>query len=292
MPTKKRKEEGPTPPKPNSRQTAPGDLALTEHQSFTIKRIRRSQIKLAEYNPRYLSEEADDALKRSLKYFGLIETVVWNEQTGTLVGGHQRLKRLDKMEDYPNHDYLLDVAAVDFDEKKEIEANIALNNPNLQGEFDFQALANFQGQIDFGNAGYNKADQDYFASLRFENTMENKSVEDIIDTFEEMKQHTKELKAQTEPDDYLERKAAAQAVKQSTYSQVKESTEYITILLPSTAAKNALLTYFGQPLDNKYLSAADLFEKLGIDLPTNVTPPDTGNDEESALAEDDPSDQD
>ena len=63
---------------------------------------------------------------------------MWNERTGHLVGGHQRLAVLD--EDAKGEDYSLDVAVVDLDEAAERALNVRLNNPTMMGEFDFGLL--------------------------------------------------------------------------------------------------------------------------------------------------------
>lgn len=58
---------------------------------------------------------------------------MWNERTGNLVGGHQRLGILDELEG--RDDYDLDVAAVDVDLRQEQNLNLALNNRNIQGDW-------------------------------------------------------------------------------------------------------------------------------------------------------------
>lgn len=120
---------------------------VTKHQSFRPKRIRRSQIQFATYNPRRISEEASDGLGKSLARFGLCEALVWNEQTGNLVGGHQRLSQIDAKEQ--GADYWIDVAAVNLDARKEVQLNILLNQGDIQGEFDIAALHSLAEQFEF-----------------------------------------------------------------------------------------------------------------------------------------------
>ena len=51
----------------------------------------------ADYNPRKDLQPGDpeyEKLKRSIEQFGYVEPVIWNKQTGRVVGGHQRLKVL------------------------------------------------------------------------------------------------------------------------------------------------------------------------------------------------------
>ena len=52
-------------------------------------------LKAAEYNPRKDLRPGDaeyEKLKQSIQEFGYVEPVIWNKRTGTVVGGHQRLK--------------------------------------------------------------------------------------------------------------------------------------------------------------------------------------------------------
>ena len=95
------------------------DKKTASSQKFKIKRIHREQLKEAEYNPRFIDGEAKKRLSKNIKNVGLLETLVWNERTGNLISGHQRLSILDKIE--KGTDYYLDVAVVDLDEVSEKE---------------------------------------------------------------------------------------------------------------------------------------------------------------------------
>ena len=51
----------------------------------------------ADYNPRKDLKPGDpdyEKLKHSMKEFGYVDPIIWNQQTGRVVGGHQRLKIL------------------------------------------------------------------------------------------------------------------------------------------------------------------------------------------------------
>ena len=75
-----------------------------------------------------------EKLKRSIEQFGYVEPVIWNEKTGRVVGGHQRLKVLTDMGITE-----VDVVVVDMDTEKEKALNIALNK--ISGEWDTEKLA-------------------------------------------------------------------------------------------------------------------------------------------------------
>lgn len=98
----------------------------------------RSQIADDDVNPREISEDNRKRLKTSLERFGLIGAPVYNRRTGHVVGGHQRLKALDSL--MHGGDYELDVIEVDLSEKDEVRLNVALNNPDLQGTYNFAAV--------------------------------------------------------------------------------------------------------------------------------------------------------
>lgn len=109
-------------------------------------RIRRDQVVGDNYNPRYISPANMDRLKRSIRKNGLVGTLVWNRATGHIVGGHQRLAALDACA--RTQDYELDVTEVDMPLKDEVRLNVALNNADSQGEFDFAALRDLS--VEFG----------------------------------------------------------------------------------------------------------------------------------------------
>ena len=91
----------------------------------------------ADYNPRKDLKPGDpeyEKLKRSIEQFGYVEPVIWNEKTGRVVGGHQRLKVLIDMGITE-----VDVVVVDMDTEKEKALNIALNK--ISGEWDTEKLA-------------------------------------------------------------------------------------------------------------------------------------------------------
>lgn len=123
-------------------------MAKTRHQAFTVETVNRRDIKIADYNPRSICARNRENLKEALADNGLVETLVVNRRTGTLVSGHQRLSVLDTLE--AGTDYSLDVAMVDVDERTEAKLNVQLNQRNLQGEFDFESLERMMDGFDFG----------------------------------------------------------------------------------------------------------------------------------------------
>lgn len=89
-----------------------------------------SDLQPAEYNPRQISDSAMTGLRASIERFGLVEPIVWNKQTGNVVGGHQRLKVLEEQGIKKT-----EVVVIDIEESEERALNVTLNNPGIVGEF-------------------------------------------------------------------------------------------------------------------------------------------------------------
>jgi len=104
-----------------------------------IKDIQIKELTPAEYNPRYISDDAFEQLKKSLKDFDAVEPIVINSHKGrenTIIGGHQRIKAAEALgwDTFP-------CVEVDLPLERERELNVRLNKTT--GEFDFDKLANF-----------------------------------------------------------------------------------------------------------------------------------------------------
>ncbi len=102
-----------------------------------IRKISVSQINPAPYNPRIdLTPEDPEyqRLEKSIATFGYVEPLVWNERTGTLVSGHQRLKVLIEKGIQE-----IEVSVVDLPIKEEKALNLVLNK--VRGDWDQDKLA-------------------------------------------------------------------------------------------------------------------------------------------------------
>ena len=138
------------------------DMKIKQSETIIIK---RSQIKFADYNPRKESKKVIEALRKNFKTVGFLGGIVWNEQTGNLVGGHKRVQTLDIIFDYPNNDYDIKVEKINVDEKTEKEQNIFLNNKRVQGETDYELLSKLLPDIDKDVAGLDDYDIDLVKSI-------------------------------------------------------------------------------------------------------------------------------
>jgi len=105
---------------------------------MNLERIPVTRLKPAPYNPRRQLRPGDpgyERLKRSLAEFDLVQPIVWNRRTGHVVAGHQRLGILE--EQGVNE---VDCVVVDLSLAREKALNVALNNPNVGGTWDFDLL--------------------------------------------------------------------------------------------------------------------------------------------------------
>jgi 16S rRNA G966 N2-methylase RsmD len=98
-----------------------------------------SELKPYPGNPRRMQKKMYEALKRSIKEFGLVDPLVVNPNN-EVIGGNQRLAALKELgvEEVP-------VVVVDLPKSKERALNLALNK--IQGEFDIKLLAEFVEDI-------------------------------------------------------------------------------------------------------------------------------------------------
>jgi 3'-phosphoadenosine 5'-phosphosulfate sulfotransferase (PAPS reductase)/FAD synthetase len=101
----------------------PGNLKIT--------RKPLSEMRLAEYNPRTITDEAFAGLKESLRRYGWKAPIVWNRRTGNIVWGHQRYRAAQELgwTHAPVHE-------VDLSDEEEIRLNIVGNSQELSGAFD------------------------------------------------------------------------------------------------------------------------------------------------------------
>ena len=95
----------------------------------------------APYNPRQSTAKQEQHLKESLEKFGLVEPIIFNKQTGYIVGGHFRVRELKKLGIKE-----IECVIVDLNEADEKELNIRLNANT--GGWDWDTLANDWDVVD------------------------------------------------------------------------------------------------------------------------------------------------
>ena len=128
----------------------------------TTVKLRLKDLEPWDLNPRQMSAEATEGLREAIGELGLIDIPVVNTKGGKkrIIGGHQRAKIL--MEE--GYEYA-DCIIVSLDKDAEQAANIALNNPAIQGKWDLKAaVPNMQEILD----NLPKPDHMQFDALRKE----------------------------------------------------------------------------------------------------------------------------
>jgi len=106
-------------------------------------RLEKRKVKdLKEYpgNPRKMDKTTLEKLKKSIREFGYVQPLIVNK-TNECIGGNQRLKALKELGIEE-----VDVIVVDLPKSKEKALNLALNR--IQGEWDFELLAEFIQDIE------------------------------------------------------------------------------------------------------------------------------------------------
>ena len=152
-----------------------------------IEKKNTADLLPADYNPRKDLKPGDaeyEKLKRSIEQFGYVEPVIWNQTTGHVVGGHQRLKVLMDMGMTE-----VDCVVVAMDEEKEKALNIALNK--ISGDWDKDKLAlliaDLQGaDFDVSLTGFEPAEIDDL----FKDTLKDGIKDDDFDVGAELARPT------------------------------------------------------------------------------------------------------
>lgn len=104
---------------------------------YELTEINLADLQKAGYNPRKKLGENDHAyhaLRRSIEELGMLDPIVWNQRTGTVIGGHQRLSVLEDL-GYTSAPCFI----VDLSPEQEKQANVRLNS--IAGEWDYDMLA-------------------------------------------------------------------------------------------------------------------------------------------------------
>jgi hypothetical protein len=113
--------------------------ATPSANAFEIRVLPIELLVPAPYNPRRVLRPTDKAyrkLEASIREFGLVEPIIWNERTGHVVGGHARLAILKSigMTEVP-------VSVVHLSDARERALNVVLNNQEAQSHYDPSRLA-------------------------------------------------------------------------------------------------------------------------------------------------------
>lgn len=119
-----------------------------------IETKKLKDLKPAPYNPRTSTEEQEQNLAKSLEKFGVVEPVIFNKRTGYIVGGHFRVRELQKLGFKE-----VECVIVDLSEEDEKELNIRLNS-NI-GSWDWDKLNTEFDAVDLEDWGLSQNLEDF-----------------------------------------------------------------------------------------------------------------------------------
>lgn len=148
-----------------------------------IERVPIAKLRDAVYNPRKDLKPGDveyERLKKSLVEFDYVDPIVWNERSGNVVGGHQRLKIMREMGVTQ-----IDVSVVDLDDTSEKALNLALNKTG--GDWDLPKLKDLLEELDTGSFDIEMTGfgEDDLANLMSQFRADDEVVEDDFDAGQE-----------------------------------------------------------------------------------------------------------
>ena len=223
----------------DARPTETTQPQTTRFEAWRPLQISRTAIRNADYNPRQITEQAKMRLRDAIRRVGLVQPIVWNERTGNIVGGHQRIHQLDTLEG--RRDYLLTVAAVNVDENRERELNVLLNNPETQGDWDLEKLKvilDTEG-VQLENTGFGLADvMHLFGETPQRDTSIQKEIADSLAKIKSAYEHLSELGKTKDDMDY-----------------------FCVVVFPGMDARKAFTDALGLP-DNRYVNGDFLMARL------------------------------
>jgi ParB-like chromosome segregation protein Spo0J len=115
---------------------------------MTAEKLPLDMLKADRENPRAITADALAGLGVSVEEFGDLSGIVWNERTGELVCGHQRMTALRNAGAthwerkgsqawivHPRTGERFPIRIVDWPPEKQRLANLTANNPEIAGEF-------------------------------------------------------------------------------------------------------------------------------------------------------------
>jgi hypothetical protein len=112
-------------------------------QEGAQKALTLDDLRSDKQNPRTIKPKAAKGLAASMRDFGDLSGIVFNDRTGELVTAHQRVDQgrkagavvVDGALVMPNGERFV-IRRVDWTPSKQRAANVAANNPSIAGDFD------------------------------------------------------------------------------------------------------------------------------------------------------------
>ena len=137
-----------------------------------LEKRKLSKLKDYPFNPRTLSDEAEEKLKNNLQEHGIIDRPCITIE-GTIIGGHQRTKVLKKLGIKELEVWVPDR---ELDEKEIAKLNMSLNK--VGGDFDIEMVIALYDQEFLEETGWNKQEIDNLWGTPLEGEKEASSGEE------------------------------------------------------------------------------------------------------------------
>lgn len=254
-----------------------GIKAEGDGATYTV--VPRSYLKNAEYNPRDIDPVSARRLKENIERTkGLIDAPIWNKRTGNIVGGHQRVNQLDAIKG--TKEYKLTVAVVDWPIEKEIEQNIALNNPSMQGDYNLTLLDDLLGRpdIELVNTGFDVTTLELMHNsqgLPLPEWMipeeERESLQEYnegVDELEDLSDEGEEAEAELEAEEEEARKIADIKKAKKDFSErqgfLHQDLVHCRLVFPTNGSKKFFMEKLNLPVDAEFIDGLELADKLDI----------------------------
>lgn len=221
---------------------------INKLEKFTMQVVNRKDIHGAEYNPRKITPDAEKRLRKELKDVGLLQPIIVNKRTMNIVGGHRRIDAMDTI--LKSDSYGLTVAMIDVDEREEVKANILLNNPSVQGEWDTFKLEDLYKEFDLtlDEIGFDREDALVLFDMGDSDPLNFKTEDD---------EAGQEAKAQENRD---HAKATREQKKSSDVeNKTDDENDYsLVFVFPTSREKQRLCTLIGQPKSATHIKSSIL----------------------------------
>ena len=246
-------------------------VLINKFFNSVTREVWRSEIRFSDYNPRTINKDGRNQLKHSIKKYGIVGGIVINSRTNnTIVGGHQKVDILDELNKYnpstKENDYRLKVEVVDIDLKTEKQLNIVLNNPNVGGQWDFNALARIVPDIDWKDAGLTDADLnmigvDYLLQTEEESSIAD-ALSDMMSPVTEQKEADKAAKQLERAEKVAHMKEVKQRAKENAQKTAEDMDAYVMLSFDTYEAKAAFCERFGYDADMKFIKGEVFDEQV------------------------------
>jgi hypothetical protein len=237
--------------------------------------VRRSEIRFSDYNPRTITDEAKKTLKKGIRRYGLLGGIIVNRTTGmTIVSGHQRVAVMDELNKYDaatkENDYRLRVDVIEVSEQDEKQLNILLNNPNAQGQWDYDLMREIIPGIDCEAAGLTAEDLNIIGVDFTMKTEEESAIADALNEVTAPVDAAKEAEKQAKAEMTSEQKIAHNKnVKGQILDKAEEKAEnmeaYVMLTFDTIKAKASFMERFGFDKEGKFIKGeafSDMIERV------------------------------